>query len=348
MSEPLVPVSVWRKSALDILSLLESNSIKCALFGAAGLGVHNIHWRSTYDIDIVVDDFDKASELLQKHKDRYELIAQHDLEHPSLNYNDKLAVGAQLQIWNNELYAIKMVNESWQRVERKYLDDGVYPVISLEDLLASKVGRFQTMQHSMNYIANQQAEDIAGIIYAIHNKADYNYLAKRIKSGSRRQGGVGKQINLSWYLIQEIPEYRKKLTQKIALPEVEADQIMHDFSSKLLIRVLTTEIDEFLLNSIPSLGRMSILKRQYMLSDDVMNFYLGVWKENDLVKVSNDIVTLDEEKLDKYIANNRRFSPATIIKKLRTLGVSDRNLLACAANCSLRYVDKINYNWKNH
>lgn len=341
MSKPLVPVSVWRKSALDILSLLESNSIKCALFGAAGLGVQNIHWRSTYDIDIVVDDFDKASELLQKHADRYELIAQHDLEHPSLNCNDKLAVGVQLQIWNNELYAIKMTNESWKLVEQKYLDDGVYPVISLEDLLASKVGRFQTMQHSMSYIANQQAEDIARIIYVMYHKADYSYLAKRIKSGSRRQSGVGKQINLSWYLIQEIPEYREKLIQKIALPEVEADQIVNDFSSKLLIRVLTTEIDEFLLNSIPSLGKLSVLKRQYMLSDNVMNFYLGVWKENNLVKMNNDIPTLDKEKVNEYVANSKRFSPRTIIKKLRTLGISDRNLLACAADCSLRYVDKI-------
>lgn len=116
---------------------------------------------------------------------------------------------------------------------------------------------------------------------------------------------------------------------------------MDDFSSKLLIRVLTTEIDEFLLNNIPSLGKLNILKRQYMLSDDVMNFYLGVWKENRLVKVNNDIPTLDEENLDKYLADSKRFSSGTIIRKLRMLGVYDRNLLACAADCSLRYVDKI-------
>jgi hypothetical protein len=341
MSKPLVPVNTWRKSALYILSLLESSSIKCALFGAAGLGMHNIYWRSRYDIDIVVDHFDKASELLQKHADRYELIAQDDPEHPSLNYNDKVVVGAQLQICNNELYAIKMTDESWKRIERAYLDDGVYPVVSLEDLLTSKIGRFQTMQHSMSYIANQQAEDIARIIYVIHNKADYNYLAQRIRSGSRRQDRIGKQINLSWYIIQEIPEYRNKLIQRIALPESKADQIMYSFSSNLLIRLLTTEIDEFLLNSIPSLGKLGVLKRKYMLSDDVMNFYLGIWKENNLVKVTNDIAIIDSDKINAYIANNKRFSPNLILKQLRALGVVDRNLLACAADCSLRYVDKI-------
>src|SRR5690242_8376234 len=91
---------IWLPAAKYFGDLLESNGIHYAIFGAGALAVHRVMVRPTVDIDYVVDDYQKAVDLLKKqpNKKSQNLEKERDgIQVADFYFNS----GVTVQIWDN-------------------------------------------------------------------------------------------------------------------------------------------------------------------------------------------------------------------------------------------------------
>ncbi len=130
------------------------------MFGAGALAVHKVMVRPTIDIDFVVHDYKKAVELLQDQPG----MVDKDLE----KEKDGIQVaefhfdsGVSVQIWDNNLYSLPMIDDSWSRVIARIVP-GYGPIqsIGMEDLIISKVGRYTQKKGNSQYEAEKNVRDI--------------------------------------------------------------------------------------------------------------------------------------------------------------------------------------------
>src|SRR3989442_8211343 len=130
-----VQPQIWLPEAYRFGNLLGSRGINYAIFGAGALAVHNVMVRPTVDIDLVVDNYQEAINLvneqpnitsrnLQKEKDGIQVA---DFYFKS---------GVTVQIWDNNLYSLPMTDDSWLRVMLKPIPGyGSIQTISIDDLI---------------------------------------------------------------------------------------------------------------------------------------------------------------------------------------------------------------------
>lgn len=284
---------IWLPEAYRFGSLLESNGVKYAIFGAGALAVHNVMVRPTIDIDFVVDDYKKAINILKRQPN----LASSNLE----KEKDGIQVadfyfssGVTVQIWDNNLYSLPMTNDSWSRVAvRPVPGYGDIKCICLEDLIISKVGRYTQQKSASNYEAQKNVSDIVATIQIL-SKPDFKYVIKRLKEGARRQtqSNSSKIHRLDWYFVREVPIY-----QKVA--KSFNRNKTRKFISTVLVKSKSSQIEYWLLHSLRKSGRVDRLQSDFMLDGSSLSALLNRWKS--YMHRSDNKAQLSSKDIQNYL-----------------------------------------------
>lgn len=284
-----VQSSVWLPEAYHFGNLLQDNGIRYAIFGAGALAANNIMVRPTIDLDIVVDDYDAAVDLLQDQPGIESKNLQED--------NDGFQVadfhftsGVTIQIWKNNLYSLPMTEESWSRIAiRNVPAHGFIRSLSVEDLIISKVGRY-TQQKSVNqYEADKNVNDIVTAI-SVLRKPDIKYAVKRLKEGARRErtSPVSKIHPLLWYFAREVQVYGKVSEE---LDEDRTGQV-REFIASVLVASKSKASEYWLLTSLrKGGGDIKKLQQSFYLDDKSLGVLLARWKKDFRIEENKAFLT---------------------------------------------------------
>jgi len=305
-----IPSSIWLPSASHYGNLLESNGNTYAIFGAGALAVHSVMIRPTIDIDFVVDDYDKAIELLgqQSGLSSSSLKKERDgIQVADFYFENQITV----QIWDNNLYSLPMTNDSWSRLVSKPIPgyDSIW-CISIEDLIISKVGRHFQQKIDSQYEADKNAKDIIATIQTI-SKPDFSYILKRLTEGARREGSTNSSVHpLDWYFVREVKVYRN-IARNFDYEKIEK------FISKVLLESKLISAEYYLLHSLRKVKDVNQFKSNFMLNEQSFSKLIERWSsflqiQNDVADISagdiqNYLKSLPNEEISDY-ANNLIFS----------------------------------------
>lgn len=195
--------------------------------------------------------------------------------------------GIDVQIWKDNLYSLPMNKDSWARVVSKNIDNNYLRVISIEDLIISKVGRYIQYKNANN--TREAEKNIIDIIAAIsYNKKyrvlDYGYMAKRLKEGARREKPTqnSKIHCLDWFFIRESISYLEFAKRK----KFDINYISSIISS-IILYLNTQEVNKYLLQKLYEIKDINKFKDYFMFNDTVINKFLEIWKE--IVKIDDGI-----------------------------------------------------------
>lgn len=289
-----VPSKIWIPEAYRFSSLLGSNNIKYAIFGAGSLAVHNVIVRPTIDIDLVVDDYDKAVMLLNEQPG----IIGKELgrEKDGIQVGDfHFQTGVTVQIWDNNLYSLPMTDESWSRVAARPVPGyGLIPSISMEDLIISKVGRYTQKRSGSQYEADKNAQDVVSAMAAL-SRPDIKYAIKRLKEGARRErSSKASPIHpLDWYFVREIEVYRRAAESLGLLDRIQA------FVSGILSHAQTRSIEYWLLHSLRKNGSIKAFQASFILDDNSVTVLLKRW--GTLLEIGTDKVSTSSKTIQTYV-----------------------------------------------
>ena len=286
--------AIWLPEASRFGNLLESNGIRYAIFGAGALAVHKVMIRPTIDIDFVVDDYRNATALL---RDQPGMAGKNlKKEKDGIQVADfYFQSGVTVQIWDNNLYSLPMNADSWMRLGGRAVPGyGLIQAISMEDLIASKVGRYTQQRAEGQYEAEKNVRDIVSAMAALP-KPDYKYVIKMLKEGARRETSSNSSTihSLDWYFVREIQVYRSVAESSGFLDRVSA------FTTRVLVEARTPPIEYRLLHS---LGKKNSLKRfqsDFMLDDKSLALLLKRWEP--ILQIDADRVVTSSKSIQKYI-----------------------------------------------
>jgi len=288
-----VQPQIWLPSAHSFGSVLQSNKINYAIFGAGALAVQNVMIRPTIDIDFVVDDYTKAIELLKEQPG----LASSNLE----KERDGIQVadfyfksGITVQIWDNNLYSLPMTDNSWSRVILgRVRGFGMIRCISMEDLIVSKVGRHTQQRKDSEYEADKNVNDIVATIQTL-SKPDFDYVIQRLKEGARREStsNSSKIHNLDWYFVREVPIYAEKA-------KMYDQSIVGKFISTVLVNSKSMSIEYDLLHNLRKIKNLGKFQSSFLLEEKHLEQLLKRWEK--IVKNNNGKINVSSKSIQEYI-----------------------------------------------
>ncbi len=287
------PPQIWLPEAHRFSSILQSNAITYAIFGAGALAVHKVMQRPTQDIDFVVMEYEKTVNLLneQPNLTNADLTKEKDGIQVADFYFD---TGVSVQIWDNNLYSLPMTSDAWSRVVIRNIPGfGLVRSISMEDLIVSKVGRFMQQKAENAYEARKNVTDIIATIDVL-KKPDYQYIMQRLKDGARRESSSqrSKIHTLDWYFIREIETYLE------VAKDFDSKKISK-FLSTIVINIKTPSVEYHLLHTLRKVGNISKFQQSFMLDDEATSLLLKRWKS--FVRVNGDNVDVNSKDIQQYI-----------------------------------------------
>lgn len=289
------PPAIWLPEAYRFSSILQSNTITYAIFGAGALAAHRVMQRPTQDIDFVVKEYEKTVNLLneQPNLTDADLTKEKDGIQVADFYFD---TGVSVQIWDNNLYSLPMTSEAWSRVLIRNIPGfGLVRSISMEDLIVSKVGRFMQQKVENAYEAKKNITDIIVTIDVL-KKPDYQYMIQRLKDGARRETSSQRsRIHaLDWYFIREIEIYLE-VAKGFALLKISK------FLSTIIINIKTPNVEYHLLHTLRKVGTISKFQQVFMLDDESTSILLKRWKS--FVRVNGDKVDVNSKGIQQYVTS---------------------------------------------
>jgi hypothetical protein len=276
--------------------VFESGNINYAIFGAGALAVHNVMVRPTIDIDFVVNDYEKAINLLkqQPNIDSSNLEKERDGIQVADFY---FKSGITVQIWDNNLYSLPMNDDSWSRIVLGQVPGyGTIRSISMEDLIVSKVGRYTQQRKDNKYEADKNVKDIVATMQTL-SKPDFKYLIKRLKEGARRESisNSSKIHRLDWYFVREVHAY-----QGVARL-LKYDKIAK-FVATVLVNSRSMQIEYELLHSLRKSSSMRKFQSDFMLDDKHLALLLYRWKT--MLQIDGDDVKVSSKDIQNYVRNS--------------------------------------------
>lgn len=292
-----VQPSVWLPEASRFGSLLQTNGIRYAIFGAGALATNDIMVRPTIDVDFVVDDYPKAVALLS---------SQAGIESKNLKEDkDGIQVadfhftsGVTIQIWDNSLYSLPMTDESWSRVMLKSVPGyGFVYSISIEDLIISKVGRYTQQRSGGQYEVDKNIKDIVSAM-SVLKKPDINYAASRLKEGARRElsSAASKIHPLTWYFVREVQVYGKAAG---GLEEEKIERV-RKFIASILMASKSRTIEYWLLTCLrKGGGDIKKFQQSFYLDQKSLGPLLERWGQ--FFRVEGDKVILTARDIESYV-----------------------------------------------
>lgn len=291
----------WLPEAYRFGTILESDDIRYALFGAGALAVHNVMVRPTIDIDIVVDDYKKAVNILKEQPDLKSCNLEKEKD--GIQVDDfYFESGVTIQIWDNNLYSLPMTDDSWSSVVLRQVPGyGTIKTICMEDLIISKVGRYTQQKSDSKYEAEKNVGDIIATIQTL-SRPDFKYAIKRLKEGARRQtsSNSSKIHRLDWYFVREVPIYQKV-----------AKGFDHDktrrFISTILAKSKSSQIEYELLHSLRKGSRIDKFQSDFMLDDNSLSTLLDRWKS--VIHRNDNKVQVSSKDIQNYI---KTLEPGTL------------------------------------
>jgi len=288
-----VPSATWLPAASHYGSLLESNGVKYAIFGAGALAVHEIMVRPTIDIDFVVNEYEKTVELLKTQPDLSSTNLQK--ERDGIQVADfYFKSGITVQIWDNNLYSLPMTDDSWSRIVNKPVPGfNAIWCISMEDLIISKVGRYIQQVSDSQYEAEKNAKDIVVTMQVISNP-DFQYILQRLMEGARREKSskTSKIHPLDWYFVREVGIYRE-------ISESFDRKKIGTFIANILIKSKFISTEYFLLHNIRKGNSISQFQSSFMLDEKSISTLLNRWKQ--ILKVDGDKVSISSSGIQDYL-----------------------------------------------
>jgi len=284
---------IWLPAAQQFGNLLESNNIRYAIFGAGALAVHGVMVRPTVDVDYVVEDYQKAVDLLKKQpgKKSQNLEKERDgIQVADFYFNS----GVTIQIWDNNLYSLPMTDESWSRVVLRPVPGyGNIKTITMEDLMTSKVGRYTQQIADNKYESIKNVMDILATMQTIA-QPDFKYVIQRLKEGARREHvrHSSKIYPLDWYFVREVEIYRK------AAEKMNRDKI-GAFIAKILVTSKSVSIEYELLHNLRRSGNLNEFQSNFMLDDKSLSVLLQRWKS--ILKIEGNKVNISSKDIQEYV-----------------------------------------------
>jgi hypothetical protein len=283
---------MWLPEAYRFGKILESNRIRYAIFGAGALAAHQIMTRPTKDIDFVVEDYRNAANLIRKQPDLESKDEQKDKDGITVADFD-FKSGVSVQIWDRNLYSLPMNSISWLKTSIRTLPGyGNLRSISVEDLIVSKIGRFDQQKDENEEEANKNIEDIlSAIIYL--QRPDYKYIIQRLQEGARRESSTSssKLHPLDWFFVREVEVYREKIRG------LDIERISR-FVSNIVSLIKSRSVEYYLLNSLRKAGSLDKFQKRFMLNDGTLSHLLERWKFLDIF---DDKIKLTSKKIQTYI-----------------------------------------------
>jgi hypothetical protein len=304
-----VPSQIWLPEAYHFASLLGSNGIRYAIFGAGALAVHRVMVRPTIDIDLVVDDYKKAVALLQDQSG----IIDKDLkkEKDGIQVADfHFKSGLTIQIWDNNLYSLPMTDDSWSRITARIVPGyELIQSISMADLIISKVGRYTQQKSDSQYEAEKNVKDIVSTMATLL-RPDIKYATKRLKEGARRETSSNSSPihPLHWYFVREVEVY-KKVAESLGL-----NTRIQSFISEILLHLKTRSVEYWLLHSLRKNGSIQAFQTNFMLDQKVTSSLLRRW--GLILQVSGDNVSISSKAIQQYVETLEPEIPSEYAKRL--------------------------------
>ncbi len=289
-----IPSQIWLPEAYRFGSLLGSNGIRYAIFGAGALAVHKVMVRPTIDIDLVVDEYKKAIALLQ---DQSGIVDKNlEKEKDGIQVADfHFQSGVTVQIWDNNLYSLPMTDDSWSHVTATIVP-GYGPIqsISMEDLIISKVGRYTQQKSDSQYEAEKNVKDIVSTIATLV-RPDTKYATQRLKEGARRETSSNSSPihPLHWYFVREVEVYRRE-AESLRLHER-----IQSFISEILSHVKSRSVDHWLLHSLRKNGSIKAFQANFMLDNRLLPSLLKRW--GSALQVNGDKVSTSSRAIQQYV-----------------------------------------------
>lgn len=289
------PPTIWLPEAERFSNILRSNQITYAIFGAGALATHNIIVRPTVDIDFVVQNYDRALNIIKDSSGLESANLQKDTDGiPVSDFYFKS--GVSVQIWDNNLYSLPMTDNAWSRVVVKKIPGGnLIRSISIEDLMVAKVGRYIQQFRDNGYEAKKNVTDIVYTMKVL-KRPDYKYIVERLKDGARRETSAqSSPIHpLPWFFVREIKTYHD--IAKEANFDLEH---MRKIISHILAHLKTQSTDYYLLRRLRTIGNIDEFKNSFMLDDETTALLLKRWKT--VVKIEDNSVQLTSKDIQRYI-----------------------------------------------
>jgi hypothetical protein len=284
---------IWLPSAYYFGNLFESNKIRYAIFGAGALAIHNVMIRPTIDIDFVVDDYDKAVNLLKEQPNIGSSNLQKDKD--GIQVADfYFKSGITVQIWDNSLYSLPMNDFSWAHVILgQVLGYGTIRCISMEDLIVSKVGRYTQQRKDSQYEANKNVKDIVATIQTLA-KPDFKYIIERLKEGARREStsNSSKIHRLDWYFVREVQFYLNSA-------QMMDKSRIGKFIANVLVDSRSTQIEYWLLHALRKIGSKAKFQASFMLDEKHLAVLLKRWEP--ILQVNGDQIRLSSKEIQNYV-----------------------------------------------
>lgn len=293
LSRAEVQPRIWLPSAYYFGNLLESSKIKYAIFGAGALAIHNVMIRPTIDIDFVVDDYNKAVNLLKEQSGISSSNLQKDKD--GIQVADfYFKSGITVQIWDNSLYSLPMNDLSWSRVILGQVPGyGTIRCISMEDLIISKVGRHTQQRKDSQYEADKNVKDIVATIQTL-SKPDFKYVIERLKEGARREStsNSSKIHRLDWYFVREVQVYQNSADMM--------DQFkIGKFIANVLVDLRSAQTEYWLLHALRKMGSKTKFQSSFMLDEKHLAVLLKRWES--ILQVKGDKVKLSSRGIQNYV-----------------------------------------------
>ncbi|MEM3100012.1 MAG: DUF6036 family nucleotidyltransferase [Candidatus Nitrosotenuis sp.] len=283
---------IWLPSAYYFGNLFESNKIRYAIFGAGALAIHNVMIRPTVDIDFVVDDYDKAVNLLKEQPNIASSNLQKDKDGIQVaDFNFKS--GITVQIWDNSLYSLPMNDVSWSHVILGQVPGyGTIRCVSMEDLIVSKIGR-HTQRKDSQYEADKNVKDIVATIQTLA-KPDFKYIIERLKEGARREStsNSSKIHRLDWYFAREVQLYLNSA-------QMMDQSRIGKFIANVLVESRSMQIEYWLLHALRKIGSKAKFQSSFMLDEKNLAVLLKRWES--ILQVNGDQVTLSSKDIQDYV-----------------------------------------------
>lgn len=284
---------IWLPSAYYFGNLFESNKIRYAIFGAGALAVHNVMIRPTIDIDFVVDDYDKAVNLLKEQPDIISSNLQKDKD--GIQVADfYFKSGIIVQVWDNSLYSLPMNDFSWSHIILGQVPGyGTIRCVSMEDLIVSKVGRYTQQRKESQYEADKNVKDIVATIQTLV-KPDFKYIIERLKEGARREStsNSSKIHRLDWYFVREVQVYLNSA-------QMMDQSRVGKFIANVLVDSRSMQIEYWLLHSLRKIGSKAKFQSSFMLDEKHLAVLLKRWES--ILQVSGDHVRLSSKDIQNYV-----------------------------------------------
>jgi hypothetical protein len=269
--------------------------------------------RPTIDVDFVVNNYDKAIELLEQQPG----IAQKNLAKdkdgiPAADFH--FQTGLMVQIWDNNMYSLPMTGKSWSRVSARPVPGyELIMSVSMEDLIVSKVGRYTQQKSEIQYEAEKNAKDIVMTMASLV-RPDIKYVIQRLKEGARREvaSNASPIHSLDWHFVREVEVYGK-------IAEVAGlKQKIQTLIFSILLQAKTRSVEFWLLNNLRRIGSIRAFQTEFMLDEKSNSTLPKRWKA--AMTVNGDNASISAKTIQDYVAALKPEPQTEYAKKLAFSG----------------------------